>query len=287
MHSQSNCPTCQGYGYIVKDLNMYEYMGEPKVFEECKHIKDHDARVKAMDKLREEWKSMPLQITAIPCPECNGTEQRVEQKKRKARLPEIMQEATMDDFDWTLYKDSEGRMIDTDRKQQFVTSFLTQFKLWEDKGVGLYVSSRIRGSGKTFLASAICNELMTDKLVDVRFVSASELIAIDAGEYKEQNITTKTLIDAQLLVIDDLGQKNTGQGWIEDVLYRIIDARMNKKKLMIVTSNYKLGELEFDNRIVDRLNKMLQPIDLPEISVRTIKASGDKAELFKAVGLMG
>lgn len=267
----SECEICHGAGYTLVEHDAYWYYSQlPKY--------------SGNDKYLETLKGYPLQPFAIPCPKCNGGSARAEAKKRKAGLPEVMQTATMADFDWSLYKDSEGKLIDTGKKQQLTTLFVTQFPTWRDKGMGLYICSKMRGSGKTFLASAICNELMTEKYVDVRFIATEDLIPIDSGDYKDQRITTQTLIESELLVLDDLGQKNNGKGWTEDILYEVIDDRMSALRPTIITSNYKIGELNYDSRIIDRLNKTTVTIELPEVSIRTVKAAEEKEGLFKAIG---
>lgn len=284
-----SCPICHGSGYEVKDLNLYEYYGsraEVEIKKSTEGIKDKDERQEAEALLREAWQKRLLQPTAIPCPKCNGRQRVVDQRKKAAHLPEIMAEATMLDFDWNVYVDVDGRKIDTSRKQQLVNSFLSQFSLWKADGMGLYISSKIRGSGKTFLASAICNALMVDKYVRVQFIPANELIPISSGEYSRDNVTIDTLMNVDVLTIDDLGQKNNGKGWIEDILFEVLDARMNSQRITIVTSNYAISELEYDSRIVDRLNNMTVNIALPEVSVRLNKANDRKAELYKKVGIM-
>lgn len=282
-----DCKICHGSGYEVKDLTMYEYYGnkaEAEIKTACMGIKDPDQRTEAENKLRDNWKNYMLQPTAYPCPKCNGQKRVVTQRKRAAHLPEIMQEATMMDFKWDVYVDENGKQIDINLKQQLVGRFLSQFSEWQDFGLGLYISSKIRGSGKTFLASAICNALMVDKYVKVQFISAADLIPIDAGEYMHDNITMASLIDCQVIVIDDLGQKNNGKGWTEDILYELLNERMVRKKVTIITSNYTIGELEYDSRIVDRINQMTVPLSLPEVSVRLSKASSNKDELFRRIG---
>lgn len=283
------CQICHGSGYVIKDMTMYDYYGcraEAEIKQLCDGIRDPEERTKREDMLRDNWKNFVLQPTAFRCPKCNSDKRVITQRKQAAHLPEIMQEATMLDFKWDVYLDDNGKPIDTGKKQQLVQLFLSQFASWRKHGTGLYISSKMRGSGKTFLASAICNALMVDKYVKVQFVSASDLIPIDAGEYVHDNVTIDSLINCDVVVIDDLGQKNNGKGWTEDILYNLLNERMVRKNVTIITSNHTIGELEYDSRIVDRINQMTVPLSLPEVSVRLSKADDDKRELFREIGFM-
>ena len=78
----------------------------------------------------------------------------------------------MKDFDWTIYGE------DLTRQKAIVDKFVDCFPDFETEGYGLYIHSRIRGSGKTFLASAIAGELAERYVAAIRFVSASDLIEI-------------------------------------------------------------------------------------------------------------
>lgn len=267
------CPICHGTGFTLEDHDMYYYfmkLPESERPEDMEHLK-----------------GFPMQPLAVPCPRCNGQQAKVKIRQARAELPDIMQEAMLCDFDWNLYVDPYGKRIDTSKKQQLVNLFLYQFKEWQKRGIGLYISSATRGSGKTFLASAICNELMINNYIQAQFVSAADLIPIHTGEYKRSKVTTDTLMDVPLLVIDDLGKENNGVEWTEDILYIILDERMANRRVTIITSNYKVEELKYDSRITDRINKMTFPVELPEVSIRTAQAAEEKIELLRAVGFQG
>lgn len=230
---------------------------------------------------------------AAKCPVCNGGTAVIEKTKRRANLPTSFYEVEIDAFDWTIYEDDAGKKIDLSKQRQFVKSFLDDFKVWQASGVGLYIWSKVKGSGKTFLASAICNTLIKRYGVKSKFVAASELINMEKNASKDKYAIAydadpiKELCDCELLVLDDLGQSSTGGAWLEDILFRIFDTRMHEQRITIVTSNKKIDAHQIDDRISDRMNDILQPLPLPDYKVRSAKAKDKKRDLLTGLGLMG
>lgn len=204
-----------------------------------------------------------------PCPYCNGGEAYVENLKQKADLPETYYDVDMDRFDWTIYG------VDMSQPKALAEKFILNHKEFQQAGFGLYIWSRTRGSGKTYLASAICNSMMKTLRRKTRFVNVSQLIDIS----KEQD-GLQQLIDAEVLVLDDLGQKGTGAEWMGDLLYNIFEGRGNRKRLTIVTSNISPQELQIDDRIADRMNGQMIELKLPEVRVRSMKATETKEKLL-------
>ena len=177
------------------------------------------------------------------------------------------------------------------KQKKTIDCFVHDFDKWESEGFGLYICSRTKGSGKTFLASCICNSLMNRNAIRARFVSATELLDIaqsgdksSEDEYKKNPI--KKLCDCKLLVLDDIGMKKTGNEWMNEELFKIIDSRMTQGLVTIITSNQKPDELNVDDRIIERIQKMTVVIELPEYNVRSKEAHAKKIEFFKSVGLI-
>ena len=230
----------------------------------------------------------PLIFTE-PCPECRGGhEVKVQKVRQRANIPPSFFQATMKDFDWSAYLDDKGEVIDLSRQKRFIESFLNDFDKWYEHGLGLYLWSNIRGTGKTFLASCICNELMQKKPIVTKFVSACELIKMNEEDRKQnfEKAQIDVLCECQLLVLDDLGQQKNGENYLDDLLFRIIDYRYQHKLVTLITSNIELKRLRLDDRVSDRLNKMCQPIPLPNFSFRQKESVETKKYFFKGLGLM-
>lgn len=230
----------------------------------------------------------------IPCRRCNGGHvTKVEIAKKAAKIPSSFYDKKVSDFDWNIYRDQNDREIDTSKQKTMIEHFINGFTEWESdedtKGVGFYIYSGTKGSGKTLLASAICNSLISKYPMQTRFVSASQLLNIakqsdGSGNYERDQLSL--LCNCKLLVIDDLGQKNSGSDWMNDVLFQIVDARYQQKLITIYTSNIQLQKLDFDDRIVDRIYKSSIRISLPEDCVRSREANEQQRRILKKHGLM-
>ena len=266
------CPECGGSGLKLIRMPVQEYI-------------QRNGLVNIYGK--ENW-DMDV---GIKCPLCNGgMDIRVQQAKSSANIPETFYDKRLTDFDWN-YVDDSGNAVDLTKHKGVVESFVKDYEKWDDKGLGLYIYSECKGSGKTFLASCICNELMATKAMRTRFVNASDLIKISqSGEYWSNDMYKKDplllLYNCKFLVIDDLGQKNCGGEWIEDLLYTLLNDRINNKKVTVITSNVKINQLPFDERITDRINSMCVPLHLPEVRRRGKDAQRVKHDFMKEIGLV-
>ena len=256
----SVCPTCKGEGRII-------------VKKKCPEVYGDDYEVEC----------------AEPCPTCNGGHfEKVEEAKRLSDIPSVYYDTSYDCFNWNIYIDESGKSFDLSKKRIIVEDFLRNYKKWRVKGLGLYIHSKTKGSGKTFLASCLCNELMELYAIKTRFVRTTDLLEISKSgdqdspdEYKREPI--KLLCNCELLVLDDIGQKKTGYDWMNEVLFRIIDDRVNKGLVTVFTSNLDINELTIDERIKERINKMSVSMSLPEFNVRSRSAYEEKAEFIKEI----
>lgn len=222
----------------------------------------------------------PMIWVSKKCPFCNGGfSENVKVAKKLAGIPETFYNKRLDAFDWSVYVDDRGNMADTTAQQDGIKSFIDKFDVWESKNIGLYIYSKTKGAGKTFLASCICNELMHLKAIRTRFVNASSLIDVSQTE------DSKLLYECKFLVIDDLGQKHLGNDWLEDILYKILDERMTNKRMTVITSNVEIKALPFNERITDRIDKLCMPFHLPETCVRSKETREERQELLKELGL--
>lgn len=253
------CPECRGSGWII--------------------VKKSTARTK------EVYRNDDLYDFAEPCPHCNGgAAQKVTDIRERANIPAAFYDASIENFKWDVYQDFKGNKIDLSRQKKFVESFITNYEKWAAVGIGFYIYSKVRGSGKTFLASCICNSLMVKYQITTKFVSASNLIDLSKQEGAKNPIDV--LCECTLLVLDDIGQKTTGEDWMNDLLFKIIEARYQKKLVTLFTSNMRCSELRVDDRITSRIDKMTQIIPLPEYSFRSIASADEKRSFYEEMGLI-
>lgn len=275
----ANCPTCNGTGWVT-----YQKPSKSIFVPEFKNGKRTDVYI------YDGQKECMIDY-ASKCPDCNGGEAVIERTKQKAQLPASYYDAEMKDFKWDIYRDDNDKPIDMQKLQLYVESFVNDFKEWQKEGIGLYIWSGTRGSGKTYLASCICNTLIKKYGVKPKFVSAFDLINIEKGASDDKYASRydkdpiAELCECDVLVIDDLG-KQTSDNWTSNIVYRITNERMDKKRITIITSNTKYSNLPFDVKMTDRINKITQPIPLPEYRVRAKEANDQKRHLYERLGLM-
>ena len=212
-----------------------------------------------------------------PCSYCQGGHaDKVAAALQRADIPV---EISLSAFDWSAYG------ADTSREEKIINTFVDRFRDFEAKRIGLFITSRTRGSGKTFLSKAVGKEIVDRYEFRVRFVSASDLLEISRKRPDDDSDPLAPLIDCRLLILDDLGQKATGRDWLSDVLFRVIDGRYRQGKTIIVTSNVPIQELDLDDRLVDRLHAVTLTVALPEVCLRAREANSRKMAILRQLGL--
>ncbi len=212
-----------------------------------------------------------------PCTRCHGGHDR---KVADAKVAaDIAEDRDLPCFDWSVYG------ADLTKERRIVEKYVANLPDFEREGFGLFITSRTRGSGKTFLASAIGGELINRYALTVRFASASDLLEVSRQKRDDGGDPLEDLISCRVLILDDLGQKLTGRDWLADVLFRIIDKRYRANRTVIVTSNVPVAELDLDDRIVDRLYRMTFTVKLPEICIRAREANTRRREIMDKLGI--
>jgi DNA replication protein DnaC len=111
------------------------------------------------------------------------------------------------------------------------------------------------GCGKTHLAAAIANDVMTHLRMRAVFVVVPDLLDHLRGAYAPDQLETydarfQTVKNADLLVLDDLGTENTTP-WAREKLYQLVNYRYNARRPTIITSNRDLSAL--DGRVASRI----------------------------------
>jgi len=98
------------------------------------------------------------------------------------------------------------------------------------------------GVGKTHLAVAILNELMSRKNAGCVFYDFRDLIRDIQSTFTPDSVLSESdilapVFESQVLVLDELGAKRSSS-WVEETIFYIINHRYNQKKMTIFTSNF-------------------------------------------------
>ena len=119
------------------------------------------------------------------------------------------------------------------------------------------------GVGKTFLAAAIANYLVEHD-IDVLFLIVPEFLDQLRFSYQENsNLNESTIVDRArhipVLILDDLGAHNFSP-WMRNMIFTLINYRLNNLLPCIITTNLNLTEMNdaIGYRTVSRIIEMCE-----------------------------
>lgn len=132
------------------------------------------------------------------------------------------------------------------------------------------------GTGKSYTAAAIANELM-ERLNLVIMTSFVKLLQDMQGFDVDDGSYMNRLNRAKLLIIDDLGAER-GTDYALEKVYDIIDSRYRSGKPAIFTTNLTMQQMKECtdiryNRIYDRVFEMCYPVKFEGLSWRKKEAA--------------
>jgi len=138
--------------------------------------------------------------------------------------------------------------IDLTNESNNYRQIVSMIKQWLEEGIvdkGLYFHGGL-GVGKTYLASCISN-FYARKGSKVAFVNMPKLasdLRNNLREYDYVNSRLSRMRKADLLVLDDIGAENITDWIRDDILFTVLDYRMENEKLTVFTSNSDLEALK-------------------------------------------
>ena len=146
---------------------------------------------------------------------------------------------------------------------------------------GLYVSGDV-GVGKTYLCSALANSLVK-KGKKVAYVKATDFfneMRSYVGTYSDIIYRTiSSLKNVEYLFIDDLGTEAVSDFVRDDILFRILDHRMENKLITIFISNLNKSDLlkhyQYDRKEKANLMNAKRLMERIDILSEDITLSGE------------
>lgn len=197
-------------------------------------------------------------------------------RKSRSMMPFEFLNASGKDFEWTRY----GTNIDKPRHT--VNEFITRYEEFQEKGMGLYIYSAEKGSGKTMLSCCLLNEISKRYIGSIKFVNTLNFLEMTKKGYNYDDQDVESLYMCKTLVIDDIGVQLEKQ-WVDTVFYRLINTRYENRKPTIYTSNLQISDLKMDERIKDRIDSTCFEVHLPEVPVRRMIRKEEKEKMMFGV----
>ena len=171
-------------------------------------------------------------------------------------------------------------------------NYAKDFEAMKKDNVGLVFIGTV-GSGKTFLASAIANELIETKQIRVKLRNFAQIINdLQKGGFDlDRNEYIRNLVSVPLLILDDLGiERDTT--YAKEQVYQIVNSRYLEHKPTIFTTNLSLENITSSSesmeyqRIYSRILEMCIPVMVVESDFRK-KIHKEKLEAHRNILLGG
>jgi DNA replication protein DnaC len=148
------------------------------------------------------------------------------------------------------------------------------------------------GVGKTHLAVSVLKEVIVTKGARGLFYDTRDLLRVIRSTYDPVVRTTeievlRPVMEAELLVLDDLGAEKTSE-WVEETLNLIVNTRYNERRTTIFTSNYLDSPDDTDPdsllfrigfRMRSRLFEMCHLLELDAADYRQLPPNGGLEDL--------
>lgn len=189
----------------------------------------------------------------MPTP-CKCAEIKAEQEREAARIAEA-EKLRAECLPLAKMRGHTFAVADNSKAVTIARKYVDNWQTMSKKGDGLIFWGTV-GAGKSFAAHCIANALI-DAGTRVLYLSASDMVAEFGKSTTGRNEYLGKLCAAPLLIVDDLGAESSTD-YSRSLLCRLIDARTESGKPIIVTTNYGMAELEGTQdpqlrRIFDRL----------------------------------
>lgn len=209
-------------------------------------------------------------------PAAGVTAEESEFRKIRAMMPFEFLDVMAKDFQWSRYRG------DVTVAKEMVNRYILHYEKLRNKGMGLYIYSGTKGSGKTMLACCLLNEITKRYKGVVKFVNILDFLEMTKKGFSGDDEDVNNIRHAGLLVVDDIGVQMSKE-WIDTVLYSLVNDRYVNRLPTIYTSNIPVNRLKMDDRITDRIESTTYSVQLPEESIRKAMREQQKQKLLQEI----
>ena len=209
-------------------------------------------------------------------PAAGVTAEESEFRKIRAMMPFEFLDVRAKDFQWSRYQG------DVTVAKEMVNRYILHYEKLRNKGMGLYIYSGTKGSGKTMLACCLLNEITKRYKGVVKFVNILDFLEMTKKGFSGDDEDVNNIRHAGLLVVDDIGVQMSKE-WIDTVLYSLVNDRYVNSLPTIYTSNISVNRLKMDDRITDRIESTTYSVQLPEESIRKAMREQQNQKLLQEI----
>lgn len=222
------------------------------------------------------------------CKKAQLEQQRIkeENEEKRNRLKRLLYNSLMKGE--VLEKTFERWDFDKGSQKMYNIAFkyTENFKIAKENNLGLLIYGDV-GNGKSHMSFCIANKLLSlgNPVIATSMDGLLNRIKQSFNKWGSEGETeiVNSLVNADLLVLDDLGTENKSE-WSVSKVYNIIDARYRSNLPIIITTNLTITELEntYGKRTIDRINEMCTFYKNDGPSVRK-EIGKSKNELWKEI----
>ncbi len=200
----------------------------------------------------------------------------------KLAVEALNAEANMPDCDFehfslSYYKDvTDANGMDCYKKMSENLSFCMEYaESFSLRSPSLFFLGKT-GVGKTHLSLSIAKRVAEQGFTVAYGSLLNYLIKIEKEHFGRaedpDSDTMQTLVNADLLILDDLGSEFR-TGFYESALYNIINSRINLRLPTIISSNLSADELQrnYNDRIISRIFGVFTALMFVGEDIRTVK----------------
>lgn len=154
--------------------------------------------------------------------------------------------------------------------KQRLEYYCNHFKEAQKNGLGLYLCGEV-GTGKSFYSICVFNELLKNDFKVYRTTLNGIYQRIQSTFSNFNNLTEeqvfKDLLEADLIILDDLGKENISETWGKSKLYSIFNFFYEKEKCIIVSTNLESEQIsnfmdtQGNDGLIDRFREKLYILD--------------------------
>jgi DNA replication protein DnaC len=204
-----------------------------------------------------------------------------------ANIPKRYLHCTFDNF--SAYNESLERALEAARA---IPGRFDGAAARELVGRGLFLDGQ-PGVGKTHLAVAVLKAIIDRSRATGLFYDTRDLLRVIRSTYDPSIRTTelevlRPVMNAQVLVLDDLGAEKTSE-WVEETMNLIVNTRYNERRMTLFTSNYPDVPDDSDpnsllfrigHRMRSRLHEMCDFIEMDGADYRELPVNGGVDDLI-------